>query len=200
MKIFNFKIAGLLLAASTLVFAACKKSFLEVTPTDTIVDASFYQNDDQVLAGTAPLYSKVWFDFNDKASFNIEYRGGTIFSAWNDRGSVLFNTTGDDSHISEAWRSFFIVVAQSNQAIANINKYAGPAVTEPIRKHAIAEARFMRAVAYRYLVMHWGEVPIIENNEDHLMDTSIVKNTVPSIWRFITREMKAASQDLCPLQ
>jgi starch-binding outer membrane protein, SusD/RagB family len=54
----------------------------------------------------------------------------------------------------------------------------------------------MRALAYRFLVMNWGEVPIIENNLDHLTDTSLHKNTVPSIWRFITREMRAAAEDL----
>jgi hypothetical protein len=64
------------------------------------------------------------------------------------------------------------------------------------KKVAIAEARFMRAVAYRYLVMNWGPVPIIENNIERLTDTTIRRNTVPSVWRFITREMRAAAADL----
>ena len=66
----------------------------------------------------------------------------------------------------------------------------------PQIKMAIAEARFMRALAYRFLVMNWGPVPIIENNFEHLFDTSITRNTVPSVWRFITREMRAAAEDL----
>ena len=54
----------------------------------------------------------------------------------------------------------------------------------------------MRAVAYRYLVMNWEEVPIIENNLTLLADTSIHKNTKESVWRFITSEMRAVSNDL----
>jgi hypothetical protein len=54
----------------------------------------------------------------------------------------------------------------------------------------------MRALAYRFLVMNWGAVPVIENNFDHLFDTSITRNTVTSVWRFITREMRAAAADL----
>ena len=54
----------------------------------------------------------------------------------------------------------------------------------------------MRALAYRFLVMNWGPVPVIENNIEHLSDTSISRNTVSSVWRFITREMKAAAEDL----
>jgi hypothetical protein len=41
--------------------AACSKDFLERPPTDAIVDGSFYQTDDQVLAATSLLYSRVLF-------------------------------------------------------------------------------------------------------------------------------------------
>ena len=187
----------IVLMVAVAVFTACKKSFLEKPPLSSVVDANFYKTNDQVLAGTSLLYSQVWFDYNDKAMYNLgDFRGGTAFSAWNDRGNVLFNTTGDNGENGASWRAFFNVVAQSNLAIYNINRYAGPAVTDPIRKHAIAEARFMRALAYRFLVMNWGPVPVIENNFDHLFDTSITRNTIPSVWRFITREMRAAAADL----
>jgi starch-binding outer membrane protein, SusD/RagB family len=180
-----------------LFFTSCKKSFLEKPPTDSVVDASFYQTDEQVLAATDLLYSKVWFDYNDKASYNIgDFRGGTAFSAYNDRGNVLFNTTDLTPENGASWRSFFIVVGQSNLAIHNINTYAGSAVSPQIKKIAIAEARFMRALAYRYLTMNWGEVPIIEDNIAILNDTSVNKNTIQSIWRFITREMRAVAEDL----
>lgn len=177
--------------------AACKKDFLTKPPTDSIVDANFYKTDEQVLAGTALLYNKVWFDYNDKASFNIgDFRGGGVSSGYNYQDNVRFNTTGTTPENGASWRSFFIVVGQSNLAIENINKYAGSGVSPNIKKMAIAEARFMRAVAYHYLVMNWGAVPIIENNLTLLSDTSISRNTVPSVWKFITNEMRAAAVDL----
>ncbi|HMK17092.1 MAG TPA: RagB/SusD family nutrient uptake outer membrane protein [Chitinophagaceae bacterium] len=185
------------LTVAILAMVACKKSFLEKPPLSSVVDANFYKTDDQVLAATSLLYSQVWFDYNDKAMYNLgDFRGGTAYSAWNDRGNVLFNTTGDNGENGASWRAFYNVVAQSNLAIYNINRYAGDAVTPTVRKIAIAEARFMRALAYRFLVMNWGPVPVIENNFDHLFDTSITRNTVPSVWRFITREMRAAAADL----
>lgn len=177
--------------------AGCKKSFLDKPPLSAVTDASFYKTDDQALAGTALLYNMVWFDYNDKAMYNLgDFRGGTAFSAWNDRGNVLFNTTGDNGENGASWRAFFNVVAQSNLYIYNLNKYGGSGVSDKVKKMTIAEARFMRALAYRFLVMNWGPVPVIENNVDHLFDTAIVRNTVPSIWRFITREMRAAAADL----
>jgi hypothetical protein len=177
--------------------SACSKDFLERPPTDAIVDGSFYQTDEQVLAATSLLYSRVWFDYNDKASYNLgDFRAGTAYSAWNDRGNVLFNTTGNTPENGTAWRSFFIVVGQSNLAIENINRYAGAGVSPEVKKMAIAEARYMRALAYRFLVMNWGAVPIIENNLALLSDTSITRNTVSSVWRFITNEMRAVVEDL----
>lgn len=179
------------------VLAACGKKFLDKPPLSSIVDVNFYKTDEQVLASTALLYNRVWFEYNDKAMYNLgDFRGGTAFSAWNDRGNVLFNTTGENNENGTSWRSFYTVVAQSNLAIYNINKYAGEQVSENVKKVAIAEARFMRALAYRFLVSNWGPVPIVENNVDQLFDTTIRRATVPSVWRFITREMRAAAADL----
>ncbi|MCF0054592.1 RagB/SusD family nutrient uptake outer membrane protein [Dyadobacter sp. CY356] len=179
------------------ILSACKEDFLERPPTDSIVDASFYQTDDQVLASTALLYSKVWFDYNDKASYNLgDFRAGTAYSAYNDRGNVLFNTTGNTPENGSAWRSFFIVVGQSNLAINNINQFAGTAVSPTVKKMAIAEARFIRALAYRFLVMNWGAVPVIEDNLKLLSDTTVTRNTPESVWKFITSEMRSAANDL----
>jgi hypothetical protein len=185
------------LGAFVTLMASCKKDFLERPPVDSITNANFYKTDEQVMAGTASLYNRVWFEYNDKAYYNIgDFRAGTAYSAWNDRGNVLFNTTAENGENTASWRAFFNVVAQSNMAIVNINKYAGAGVSASVKRMAIAEARFMRALAYRYLVMNWGEVPILENNLDYLTDTSLRKNTIPSVWRFITREMRAAAEDL----
>ena len=191
----NIYLLGVLLAAATL--SSCKKSFLDKPPMSSVVDANFYKTDDQVMAGTAALYSTVWFDYNDVASYQLgDFRGGSAYDAWYDNANSKFNTTPDNQHNQSAWRAFYVVVAQANIAIVNINRYAGPAVSPEVKKIAIAEARFMRALAYRYLVMNWGPVPIIENDLEHLNDTSIRRNTVQSVWRFITREMRAVAADL----
>lgn len=186
---------GVVLWLATL--SSCKKNFLEQPPLSSITDANFYKTDDQLRAATAPLYNAVWFDYNDQASWQLgDFRGGTAFDAWYDNANSKFNTTADNQHNQSAWRAFFNVIAQSNMAIFNINRFAGPAVSEGAKRTAIAEARFMRAVAYRFLVMNWGPVPIITNNIEHLNDTTIRRNTVPSVWRFITREMRAVAADL----
>lgn len=179
------------------VFSGCADEFLERPPQDTLVDANFYKTDDQVLASTAGLYSAVWKDYIDKANFKLgDFRGGTVFRAWNDRDHVLFNTTSVSTDNAEAYRAFYVTIGQANMAIQNINTYAGERVSDAIRNHAIAEARFMRATAYSHLVMNYGPVPVIENNLEHLNNPALRRNTVESIWEFITRDFEFAAENL----
>lgn len=193
----NLKYSWIAILIAILILPGCSDDFLNKAPADAITDANFYKTDAQVMASTALLYSKVWFGYNDKAAKEIgDMRGGATFSQYNSVGYVKFNLTGDDVNMNAGWSAFFTVIGQSNLAIQNISKYAGIAVSESVKKEAIAEARFMRACAYRNLVMSWGEVPIIENNQTLLTDTTISRNTIKSIWRFLTHEMRAIANDL----
>ena len=179
------------------VMTGCGEDFLDRPPKSTLVDANFYKTNDQVLAGSALLYNLVWFDYNDKSSYNLgDIRGGTVYRAWNDRDNVEFNTTANSPRNGDAWRSFYNVVGQANTLIQNVNRYAGETVSEGVKQHAIAEARFMRATAYTFLVMNYGPVPIIENNQTLLSDTTVTKNTEESVWEFITRDYLAAAAAL----
>ncbi|MDX5436126.1 MAG: RagB/SusD family nutrient uptake outer membrane protein, partial [Pontibacter sp.] len=179
------------------MFSGCEKEFLERPPQDTLVDANFFKTNEQVLAASAPLYSVVWKDYVDKASWALgDLRGGTTFRAWGYRDDVLFNTTEVSTSNNEAYRAFYIVVGQSNTLIQNINRYAGPEVSEEIKNHVIAEARFMRATAYSYLVMNYGAVPIIEDNLELLNNAAVRRNTIESVWEFITRDYQFAAEHL----
>lgn len=198
MKKINYKhyLAGLLIIGS---MAGCKRDFLDRRPEDTIVDANFYQTSAQVLAGSAPLYNLVWFSYNDKASHGIgDARGGVLYSGSYQIENTEMRTTATTAEVGSSWQSFFNIVGQSNLLINNVEKYAGVSVPENIKQHAIAEARFMRGLAYSYLVQNWGPVPIITNNNTLLQDTTLARNTVESVWEFIIRDISFAANNLPP--
>jgi hypothetical protein len=190
-------------ALVTILLAGCSKDFLNRPPQDAIVDANFYQSSDQVLAGTAPLYNIVWFAYNDKSSHGIgDGRGGLLMSGSYEVDNIRMQTTDITPEVASSWNSFFNVVAQSNMVINNLTKYTASSVPENVKQAGIAEGRFMRGLAYAYLVQNWGPVPIITNNNVLLTDTSITRNTVESVWEFAIREMRFAAQNLpaTPLQ
>ncbi|WP_192350145.1 RagB/SusD family nutrient uptake outer membrane protein [Algoriphagus sp. Y33] len=195
----NTKFQKLVLGATLLLggMVGCSEDFLDRPPLDAIVDANFYKTDDQILAASAPLYNIVWFAYNDKASHGIgDARGGTLTSGSYQLENVRFNTTGETAENGAAWRAFYNVVAQSNSLINNINEFAGENVTDRIRNHGIAEGRFMRGLAYSYLVQNWGPIPIITNNTALLQDTTIARNTEESVWQFIIKDFRYAVDNL----
>lgn len=184
-------------AALSLGLSGCSDEFLDRPPLDAIVDANFYQNDDQILAASAPLYNIVWFAYNDKASHGIgDARGGILTSGSYQLENVRFNTTGETPENGAAWRAFYNVVAQSNSLINNIESFAGEDVTDRIKNHGLAEGRFMRGLAFSYLVQNWGAVPIITNNTTLLQDTTLTRNTEESVWQFIIKDIRFAAENL----
>ncbi len=179
------------------LFWSCSEEFLDRPPKSNIVDANFYQTTDQVLAGTAPLYNQVWFSYNDKASHGIgDARGGILSSNSYQLTNIQMNTTAVTGENSNSWRSFFNIIAQSNTVIKNLNEFVGESVPESIKQHGIAEARFMRGLAYSYLVQNWGPVPIIEDNTTLLQDTTQARHTVESVWEFVIRDLQFAADNL----
>ncbi|MBV7532015.1 RagB/SusD family nutrient uptake outer membrane protein [Chitinophaga sp. sic0106] len=179
------------------MLTGCSKDFLNRPPQDQIVDANFYQTAEQVMAGTGGLYNQVWFAYNDKASHGLgDGRGGILMSGSYQVANIRMQTTDVTPEVYSAWNAFYNVVAQSNMAINNITKFAGPAVPDNIKRYGIAEGRFMRASAYIHLVMNWGPVPVIEDNLAIMTDTSVVRNTVESVWEFIIRDLRYAEENL----
>ncbi|RJE72911.1 RagB/SusD family nutrient uptake outer membrane protein [Reichenbachiella sp. MSK19-1] len=193
----NYKYIYVALLSILGLTVSCSEDFLDRPPKDRLVDAGFYQTDDQLLSGTAPLYSAVWKDYADKANFKLgDIRGGTLYRAWNDRDAVEFNITAVSDASEYAYRAFYIVIGQSNLIMNNINTYAGDGVSEAVKNHALGEARFMRATAYTHLVMNFGAVPIIENNLDHLNNPQLRRNNVEDVWEFILRDYEFAAENL----
>lgn len=185
-------------AVLTLLFS-CNDDFLERPPLDTLTSDQFYKSDDEVLAATGPLYNVVWRAYNDNASFLLgDMRGGVLMNPWSAdvREQLFFRTTGVTQSNIDAYKAFFVVIGQSNMAILNINKYAGSKVSANVKNQAIAEARFMRATAYSYLVMNFGPVPIITNNIENINKADLQRNTEASIWEFITRDYLFAAANL----
>lgn len=180
----------------TITFIGCSKDFLDRPPLDSLTDETYYQNDNEVLMGTALLYSLVWGDYNDKCMYALgDGRAGNIIS--NDRDQYYqFTVTASDWEVHGAWRALYNVIGQCNMAIRNIKTKASNDVSVEIKRHAIAEARFMRGVAYSMLVMNWGPVPIVYSNIDQMLDTALAPNTVESIWALVIRDLRYSVQNL----
>ncbi|MDW7690895.1 RagB/SusD family nutrient uptake outer membrane protein [Flammeovirgaceae bacterium SG7u.111] len=187
-----------LLILPLLLFQCNTDEFLDRPPEDQLAVDNFYQTDEQVLAATAPLYGWPWFDANDKAWWAFgDGMGGNHWSNDGDMGEIfLFAVKANSARLNEMWNSLYRVVAHSNSVINNIPDKSSADVSEEVKAHAIAEARFMRAVAYFYLVRLWGPVTIIENNEEAVSDFKLPRNFEEDVYRFIIMDLEYAMNTL----
>jgi hypothetical protein len=180
---------------------SCKEQFLDTPPLGSLTAPNFFNTDAELMAGTAALYNKVWFGSNGQSLLSFgDGRAGNMISPYNGNWQQFYqftvsNTNGD---LRDSWNSFFTIIAQSNVLMYNVNTYSKSAVSPEAKRRAIGEARYMRAVAYSYLVQNWGPVPIITDNLKQGADTTLARNTIETVWEFAIRDMQAA-KNLLPI-
>jgi len=183
---------GVLLLAGFV--AGCGDDFFSHPPTGSIVQDTFYQTPEDLAMATASLYNIVWFDYNDKATTELgDAAGGvvrhTIPYYW-------FRADGAEPRLNESWRSLYIVVNQANNHINNIRTQTPNTVEETVKNHRIAEARFMRGVAYLKLAAVWENVPIITNTADLIDNPLVPPNRMEDVFRFALNDFEYAAEHL----
>lgn len=148
---------------STAVLTACKKDFTERAALDTPTIDNYYNTAEQVRGATATLYGLAWFDFLDKGLDCIgEVRSGNEFT-WDGQYSSFkdFTTTATDPRLAESWRALYKVAGWCNVLIKSLEYKKAQGVTGSFIDAGIAEARFIRGVAYFYIARIWGDAPIV---------------------------------------
>lgn len=190
----NKYICSFILVVSMLL-AGCS-DFLDSTDNSNIAGDTFYMTEDDCKAATAPLYSKVWFHFNDKFYYGMgDGRGYNLRAPYSDYIYPFtdLNESGLTSPLVQAWESFYIVVQQSNKVINGI-KNGG--MSEEIKPQYIAEARFMRGVAYYYLAMLWGNVILNENSDELVANPIVAPSPITDVFEFVMRDLEYAAKHL----
>jgi hypothetical protein len=179
--------------------SSCQKEFLDRPPLGNLTAGTFFTTDAELLAGTGALYNIVWFGYNGQSMEAFgDARGGNFITPYvaDWYQFATFSVSPTNGALRDSWSSFYNVIAQSNVLMYNVTNYTKSGVSETAKKTALGEARFMRALAYTYLVQNWGPVPIITDNLTQGSDTTLQRNTVESVWQFAIRDMYYAAANL----
>lgn len=182
--------------ATSLTLTGCS-DFLDTKINSSITGDNFYKTEDDFKAATAPLYNKVWFDFNDKFYYGLgDGRGFNLYAPYSDYVYPFtdLNETGLTGPLVSAWNSFYNVIQQSNKVILGIK--GSDLNDEEIKNQYIAEARFMRGVAYYYLAMLWGNVIICENTDELVSNPIVNTNSTSDAFQFVMRDLEFAAKYL----
>lgn len=181
-----------------LALTGCE-DFLEQKNTHDLNQQTFFDSEAALRAATAPLYNYVWAGFNDKFYYGMgDGRANNITAQYSDYIYPYTNLseTSLSQGLTDAWNSFYSVVAQANNTINNITDYSAPTLNEDSKRVSIAEARFMRGTAYWYIASLWG-VGIIYTNTSSMVNNYVVPaNPGVDVIEFAIRDLEYAAKYL----
>ena len=185
--------------AGALALNSCADSFLEQENTHQFTPDNFFDSDAAVMQATSPLYSYVWYDFNDKFYYGMgDGRANNITAQYSNYIYPYTNFTDNSlsQGLSEAWGALYSVVSQANNAINNIETKCKAGVSESAKTQAIAEARFMRGLAYWYIGSLWGCGIIYTNTSDMVNNYVVPAQPRADVIEFAIRDMEYAAMHL----
>ncbi len=188
-----------LLAVGAVAFAGCGEDFLEQENTTSLNMATFFDSDDAISEATATLYNYVWNSFNGKLYYSMgDGRANNITAQWSNyiKYFTNFNDDGTTEGLYDGWSALYSVVAQSNNVINNVQKYAVGSVSPEAVTQGIAEARFMRGTAYWYLASLWGNVVLYENTGDLVNNYLLAPHRQADVFEFAIRDLEYAAKYL----
>lgn len=161
MKI-KYKISFLLVF---ILAIACDEGILDKTDPNKFTSESYYTDADQLTAATNAVYSQflgadLWgrmMQYFSDCRADEHAAGGDQLETHN---AQLLDGTYDNScyPIQAAWRGLYRVIHRANAVI----QY-GPEIEDidaALLNQRVAEAKFLRAWAYYYLIVNWGRIPI----------------------------------------
>ena len=186
-----------LILAVLLLISACGDDFFVRPPGNLLTVEEFYQTEEDLFMATAPLYNIFWYDFIDNIKYELgDSRGGLMNALGNTYEMIAFIETADNPRLANAWQSFYKVIMNANMVIENIEERSSDDIARLVKDHRIAEARFMRGVAYLYLAQLWGHVPIIYNTQDLLDNPNVYRNFRDDVFQFAINDLKFAEENL----
>ena len=188
-------LVGSLLTAG-IALTSCSDDFLDQKNTTSPNQETFFDSDEAIDKAMYPLYNYVWQSFNDKAYYGMgDGRANNLTAQYSDYiyPYTNFNETSLSPGLSDAWGSLYSVVAQSNNTINNILTYSTSAVSEEAKTRGVAEARFMRGVAYWYIASLWGNAIIYTRTSDLVNNYVVPANPRADVMEFAIRDLEYAA-------
>jgi hypothetical protein len=149
-------------------FASCKKDFLEhVSETSPTLD-NYYNTATQVQGATGYLYNSVWYDYMDKAynSIGDALSGNALTETGPNYGSGVYNlltVSSTDPLVLSSWQSLYKVAGSATVLIKTFEQKKSSVPDPSFLDAGIAEARFIRGVAYFTIGRVFKDAPIVED-------------------------------------
>jgi hypothetical protein len=146
---------------SMIVCVGCSDKFIDLLPPSTATVASVYKTDKDFQDAMVGCYNALRSQYGafwrwDLVSDDVRHQWNTLDER---RNLDEYTYQNNEGFFSSRWNGYYSLIYRANyilDAIENIDE-----AVIPNKRSYIAEAKFMRAVAYFDLVRAFGDVPLI---------------------------------------
>ncbi len=181
----------------SVVFFSCD-GMLDEIPKDSISRTNYYQNEADAQGAINGAYNSVGNDFYDIQHYLMVTLHGDYVSGRGSQGPIsIMNQVLDQQNIgrvSSSWSRLYSAINRANAVLDNVPGIED--MTEEVRIRILAEAHFLRAMAYFELVRGWGEVPLKTKESTDLSQLEAPRMPESDVYELIVSDLTVAEKDL----
>lgn len=151
-----------LIIFAPLLMISCKKEFIELAPISSVSVTALYKTDKDYQDALVGCYTALRSQYNSMWMFGDVASDDSWKEVSRNQSSYyidVFTLDANDALLRNTWNNYYNVIARANSILAKIET-ADPAIVTLKTRH-MAEAKFLRALAYFDLVRIFGDVPKI---------------------------------------
>jgi hypothetical protein len=191
------KILSLFFGILLIGLTGCQKNWLDEQPLTELSEASFWKTENDVKLALTGLYQASSIGNNTYSDFLVcllsatddsEYKDAALGTAY----SGYFQIPTDPT-IQEPWSIGYKSIYRVNYFLANIDKVNMDATK---KAQFIAEARFIRANEYFWMLQWWGGIPLVTKTLTIAEANTQTRNSRQEIVDFCLTEFTEAAADL----
>lgn len=179
-------------------FLVACQDMLEEVPEGFVSGANYYKNEADAQGALNGAYASMGADFYGISHYLITELHGDYL---NGRGSQApisnFDRVLDQQNIGRVagnWGRLYEAINRANAVLDNVPSIEK--ISEEARVRILAEARFLRALAYFELVRGWGAVPLKTRESTDLSDLEAPREPESKVYELIIQDALAAEKDL----
>lgn len=157
---------------------------------------TFYNTVAEVESAVNAIYAPLRADNCLGGLYPAQMEAYTDYSSGRGSYLVLSNFQGIDNtnitRVGQIWDLMYLAIRNANLVIANAPK--GAVLSQNDKNRFVAEARFLRALTYFFLVRNWGGVPL--RTEANLTEQNLKRATAEEIYQLVLSDLKFAEENL----
>ena len=178
----------------TVLFVSCNDDLQEVPPS-LLAPQNFYKTSEEAIISVNACYQSMKDNFisNGYGSYifldsatDCYDTNQNVFGSW-----FAGNFSSTDTNIQNWWQRFYTTIGACNVTVGRVEQAA---IDQEIQNRVIAEAKFIRAMNYFYIVQIWGPAPLKTTIPLGSDDTNLARAPIEDIYTAIINDLKFAEE------